>query len=239
MLPRVVRGSHVFPEHGRSRTGAASSSERSFPMVKNSTKSTRCKKNPPGWHAAFEKMIPVIEEHARISFRHLDDDALEEAIQAVVCNCCQAYARLVKRGKTDVAHASVLATFAVAQARDGRKVGNRLNIHDVSSDYCQKRKNIIVERLDRPDLNERSWSEVLVEDRHAGPADTAIMRIDFAAWMKTLSRRLQKIAMFLANGETTTAASKRFRIAQCRISQIRRQLFESWHTFQGDMPALA
>jgi len=202
-------------------------------------KSVRCKKSPPAWHVDFEAMIPTIETHARISFRHLDPDAQEEAIQEAICNACRAYARLVERGKANVARASMLATFAISQVRDGRKVGNSLNIHDVTSDYCQKRKNVIVERLDRPDLDEQHWAEVLVEDRRAGPADTAIVRIDFAAWIKTLPRRLQKIAMFLANGETTTAASKRFRIAQCRVSQIRRQLFESWHAFQGDVPVLA
>jgi len=203
------------------------------------TKSTRCKKSPPAWHADFEKMIPAIETHARICFRHLDNESREEAIQEVICNACQAYVRLIEQNKTDKAHASVLASFGVAQTREGRKVGNSLNIHDVSSDYCRQRKNLVLERLDHFDLDEQNWNEVLVEDRHAGPADTAIVRIDFSRWLKTLPRWLRKIAMFLANGETTTAASKKFRLSQCRISQIRRQLFESWHTFQGDVSALA
>ena len=107
-------------------------------LMKTSKKSTRtrCKKNPPAWHAAFEAMIPIIEKHARISFRHMTPDAREEAIQEVVCNACCAYAHLVEQGKTDVAHASVLASFGVSQTREGRKVGNSLNICDVSSDYC-------------------------------------------------------------------------------------------------------
>ena len=39
-------------------------------------------------------MMPAIQRHAKIAFRHLGADAREEMIQAVVCNCCRAYARL-------------------------------------------------------------------------------------------------------------------------------------------------
>ena len=81
---------------------------------------------------------------------------------------------------------------------------------------------------------------MLVEDKHAGPAEVAaIVRIDFATWLRFLPRRLRKIATFLANGETTTAAAKRFRVSQGRISQIRKELFLAWHRFQGDEPAVA
>jgi hypothetical protein len=181
-------------------------------------------------------MIPAIETHAKIVFRHLNPDARDEAIQETICNACQAYARLVELDKTDVAYPSALAHFGVAQTREGRKVGNSLSIRDVSSDYCQRRKNLIVERLDRYDSEEAAWVDILVEDKHAGPAQTAIVRIDFAAWLKTLPRQLRRIATFLSRGETTSEASKRFRLSPGRVSQIRRQLFEAWHTFQDNTP---
>jgi hypothetical protein len=207
--------------------------------LKTSAKSTRCKRNPPAWHAAFEAMIPIIETHAKIVFRHLNSDARDEAIQETICNACQAYARLVELGKTSVAYPRALAQFGVAQTREGRKVGNSLNICDVSSDYCQQRKNIVLERLDRYDSKEEAWADILVEDKHAGPAQTAAVRIDFAAWLKTLPRQLRKIAKFLSRGETTLAASNQFHLSPGRISQIRRQLFEAWQTFQGDCLASA
>ena len=109
----------------------------------------------------------------------------------------------------------------------------------MSSEYCQRQKNLILERLDKYDNEEDAWQEVLVEDKHTGPAETAIVRVDFAAWLQFLPRRLRKIATFLANGETTTAAAKRFRVSQGRISQIRKELFFTWHRFQGEEPALA
>jgi hypothetical protein len=57
--------------------------------------------------------------------------------------------------------------------------------------------------------------------------------------MQLLPHRLRKIATFLANGETTTAAAKRFGVSLGRISQIRKELFLAWHSFQGEEPALA
>ena len=207
--------------------------------MKKSQKSARCKKSPPAWHAAFEAMLPIIENHARIAFRYLDDEAREEAIQETVCNACVAYARLAERGKTDVAFPSVLAKFGVSQTRDGRKVGGKLNIRDVLSDYCQQRKNLLIERLDRYDSEEQAWSEILVEDKHNGPAETAIVRIDFATWMQLLPRRLRKIATFLAAGNRTCETAKKFGVCEGRISQIRKELFLAWCRFQGEVIALA
>ena len=213
-----------------------------FPEVvpmKASKKSVRCKKNPPAWHAAFEAMMPIIETHARVAFRHSAAEARAEAIQETVCNACQAYARLVELGKTDVAFPTALARFGVAQTREGRKVGGKMNCRDISSDYCQQRKKLVLERLDRYDSEEEAWAEILVEDKRVGPAETAIVRMDFAAWLQILPRRLRKIATFLASGETTTAAAKRFQVSQGRISQIRKALFLAWRRFQGEEPAVA
>jgi hypothetical protein len=104
---------------------------------------------------------------------------------------------------------------------------------------CQQQKSVTVERLDRYDREQECWTEVIIEDQTAGPADTAAMRIDFSVWLGSLPHRLRRIATFLARGETTLAASKRFRLSPGRISQLRRELFEAWHKFQGDLPAMA
>ena len=58
----------------------------------------------------------------------------------MICNACAAFFRLVEVGKTDLAYPSALARYGVARVRDGRKVGCRLNINDIASDYCQREK---------------------------------------------------------------------------------------------------
>jgi hypothetical protein len=134
-----------------------------------------------------------------------------------------------------------LASNRVKQAKAGRKVGGKLNVRDVSSRHCQITKKVKVGRLDHFDEDEQAWKEVLIEDHTAGPAETACCRIDFADWLGSLSRRYRKIATTLATEETTKKVAKRCRVSPGRISQVRRELFNSWNRFHGeaDGPAAA
>ena len=202
-------------------------------MVATSKKRSR-RRSSPAWHATFLAMWPAIQRHARVVFRHLRCEAREEAVQEVICNACCAVARLAELDKLDLAYPTVLARFAVAQVKDGRKVGCKLNIRDVLSPHCQQRKKVTVERLDKYDTDEGCWLEVLVEDRHAGPAETAAARIDVGDWMGTLPSRDRQIAESLAVGERTKDVARQFRLSQGRISQKRREYLESWQTFQGE-----
>ena len=93
-------------------------------------------------------------------------------------------------------------------------------------------------RLDRFH-KERGWLEVLVESRHSGPAETAASRMDFEQWLGLLSCRQRRIALFLAVGETTNAAAKKFGVTAGRISQLRRELRNAWQVFQGEASAMS
>jgi hypothetical protein len=106
----------------------------------------------------------------------------------------------------------------IKQVRDGRRVGTKLNSRDVTSEYCRRRRNLSVESLDHYDPDKSQWRELLVEDRHAGPAETAACRIDFADWLRSLPRRSRRIAKTLATGETTGRVARRFRLSTDRIS---------------------
>jgi hypothetical protein len=208
-----------------------------LPMPRSTTR--KFTSDPPAWHTAFLKMLPAIRLHAKVTFRHRDAEAREELIDEVIANALQAYVRLVELGKTDIAYASALAHYGVAQVRDHRHVGGHLNIRDVMSSYCQQRKNLTVERLDKFDKVEDQWQEVLIEDRHAGPFDIVRTRLDFAAWLRSLPSKPRRIAKTLANGARTTDVAKKFNLSAGRISQFRRELAESWHRFVGDDPSLA
>lgn len=203
-------------------------------MVRTAAQST----SQPAWHQVFIGMLPAIVTHARISFRHLRPDARAEAIQEVVCNACCAVARLAEIGKLDLAYPSPLARYGVAQVRDNRKVGGKLNCRDVLSPYCQRLKHVVVEQLDRFDEEEGQWREVVVEDYRVGPAETAAARIDLTDWFDSLPRHKRRVAQVLASGETTKRTARRFRVSSGRISQLRREFENSWEAFQGE-PAFA
>jgi hypothetical protein len=192
------------------------------------------------WQKVFvEKLLPAIVQHAKVAFRHVRGQDRQDKTQEAVANALVAFRRLVQLKKTDLAYPSVLAKYAVAQINDGRLVGGKMNCKDASSPYCQRVKGVVMERLDRFDPEEDTWTEVVVEDKTAGPDEIARTRIDFSDWLASLKRRDRRVAEFLANGETTRAAAKKFKISDGRISQLRKELAQSWHRFCGDEPGTA
>jgi hypothetical protein len=183
-------------------------------------------------------MLPVIHAYARGAFAHLNPDARQDMIQEVIANALVAYVRLYQQGRVALAYPTVLARYGVAQVRDGRRVGTKLNIKDPLSRYCQKRKGVVVERLDVFDEEEDAWAEAVVQDtRTATVPDIVSFRVDFADWLASLCRRDRRIAESLAIGNRTSDVAQRFDVSAGRVSQLRRELATSWKAFVGDTPA--
>jgi hypothetical protein len=185
-------------------------------------------------HGAFVAMLPTIRRYADIAFRQFTAEAREEAIQEVIANAFVAFARLVQRGRRNAAFPSVLARYAVAQFFDGRRVGTPLNVRDVMSPYAQRRKRVVVERLDRFDPHEEVWHEAVVEDSRTPVIDQVWFRIDFPDWLSRLSARNRRVAQSLAAGESTGDVARQFGISPARISQLRGELHDAWQQFQGE-----
>lgn len=185
----------------------------------------------------FLELLPAIQADVRFAFRRMTADAHEEATQEATANAFVAYAHLVDQGRSDVAAATPLARFAVAQVRAGRRVGTPFNVCDVSSAGCRQRKGVVVERLDRWDQRKECWREALVEDQSCTPAELAASRIDFAEWLQTLAPRQRQIALKLADGDRTRDVAREFGLSPARISQLRSELHEAWEAFHEGMPA--
>ena len=189
-------------------------------------------RNGSDWQTEFERLLPEIEKRLRLAFSQLTGEEKDEAIQEATCNACRAYALLVRRGRTNVATARSLARFAAAHYRVGRRVGGSLNVNDVCSEYCRYRRGVRLERLDRRDRE--GWREVLVEDRTVTPAELAASRIDYPAFLASLSRRHRRIAEALASGESTGGVARLSGLSEGRISQLRREFYLAWQRFHGE-----
>ena len=187
--------------------------------------------------AVYAKMLPSIKRHARIAFRYLNPEEKQERVQNVLCNTWEALVRLARRGKLDQAFPSVLAKFAEKQTRDHRITGGHLNIKDILSKYCQVNKDVVVQRLDRFNDQEDCWEQAVVQDTRNSPVPEIVaFRCDFADWLKSLKRRDRRIAQFLSLGNRTSDAARKFKVSEGRVSQLRRELAESWKKFVGDEP---
>jgi len=204
----------------------------------------RSRKRPwttePYWHAAFLVMLPKVRLHASIAFRGHDEETREDLVEEAIANAFVAYVRLVERGKADLAYPTVLARYAVAQIRDGRRVGSSLNTREVLSSSAQRKQGFVVEHLDSYDSETAQWREAVVEDHHQTPIlDKVAFRLDFPRWLETHTKRDRRIAQLLASGESTNEVSEKFEVSPARVSQLRREFHDSWQEFHAEHAAVA
>jgi hypothetical protein len=195
-----------------------------------------CSTPPPDSSPAdrFMAWLPAVRRQAGYALRRLRGECRAEAEQEVVAHVFQAFVRLLETGRGERAFVSPLVRYAVRQYRAGRITGNRLNTWDVLSRYRRRGRGCTVERLDRPLTGSGEWGEIIVEDRRSGPAETAVARLDFRAWLQALPPRRRRAARLLARGETTQETARRLRVSAARISQMRRELESDWRRFQNE-----
>jgi hypothetical protein len=186
------------------------------------------------WQADFVALFPEIEERLRQAFRHRDASAREEATADGVTLCLLAYSRLHAQGRADSITASSLAWYAAKQVRSGRSAGCRLNSQEPLALYAQKRRRFRIEPLESGGLSERIWIDAMVQGRWSSVLDQVAARLDIAAWLATLCRRTRRIAIDLAIGGTTAEVARKYGVTAGRISQLRRELAQSWREFQSE-----
>jgi hypothetical protein len=172
-------------------------------------------------------MLPDIERQTQRALLRIAPHERQEAAQAILANAALAFARLAELDRLHLAYPKPLVRYGLKQFRAGRLVGSRTNCNDVGSKSCQRKHGCCAEPLE-------TWKATLVEGRGMTPADIAALRIDFSDWFQSLSPRDQRLASELARGESTSVVAKMFRITAGRVSQLRRELYESWQRFVGE-----
>ena len=154
----------------------------------NKCSASQASSTEPDRDAKFLAMLPRIRRQAGYYLRHVSKEERADAVQEVVARSFIAYLRLIERGKSDLAFAGPLARYAACQYLRGRRVGSRMNACDVTSDYCQRRKKILVEQLDRFDDPTSEWEQLVVEDKHSTPAEVAIDTNRFSCVARVAAR---------------------------------------------------
>ena len=188
-----------------------------------------------GWQAAFMSVLPAVINHAKIRFRHLPAQQREEAVQEAIASACASYHRLASQGRLDAARPGTLATFAVNFVCNGRHVGGRQDAaRDALSPVAQVRHRFATGSIDLYDREADEWRQVAIADRKVPVSDLACFRLDFARWLRTLTRRDRRIIAAFTSGEGTAAVACRFGISPGRVSQLRRVYEHLWRTFQGE-----
>ena len=186
------------------------------------------------WQALFVALLPAIQKCVLFAFRHVPEQEREELVQESLANACVAYARLAAQGRSQRAFPTVLARFAVAQVRAGRRVGTAFNSRDVLSPAAQRKRHFVVGRLDQLQVQQNQWLAAIVGAHRTPVLDQVWFRIDFPQWLESLSRRDRAIAQALASSYSTAAVARRYALSPGRVSQLRREFHQSWLRFHDE-----
>lgn len=194
----------------------------------------------PQLQARFLMILPLIQRHARMAFRHVccrqrHADCLAETIAL----SWRWFLDLARRGKDATRFPVVLASYAARSVRCGRRVCGQIPAQDVMSEVAQQRHGFAVGKLpDCATLDGNPLMEALQDNTRTPPPDAAAFRIDWPAWLITWSDRDRRLIQAMALGERDKDLAKQFGLSPGRLSQLRRQFHESWTDFVADPPAM-
>src|SRR3954471_9541084 len=184
-------------------------------------------------HARFLALVPRIELHGRIFFRHVRcPQKREDAIQEMVALSWQWFVRLALQRKDAAQFPSALARFAALAVRSGRRLCGQEKSKDVLSPVAQRRHHFLVETLpdcDTPGSN--PLAEALRDNTQTPVPEQVAFRIDWPAWLRTRTERDRRLIEDLLCGERTGAVSHKFGLSPPRISQLRREFHDAWQRF--------
>jgi hypothetical protein len=200
--------------------------------------------------AAFLSVLPRVELHAQVYFRGLKcPHRKADAVQETLALAWKWFVRLVERGKDPLTFPAVFASYAARAVKCGRRVCGQEKGKDVLSPLAQRRHGFSLEQL--PPSTTRSFAGLytavrgqhqqdVLEDRLRDNTQTpapeqVCFRLDFPAWLDTLTARERRIVREMAANERTLDLSRRFDLSPARISQLRRELHNDWSRFCGEM----
>ena len=187
-------------------------------------------------HQGFLSILPRVEVHARVCFRHVRcADRRADAVAEAVAIAWAWYRRLAHRGKDARQFPSALASLAARHVRSGRRLCGQERAQDVLSPLAQARRSFGVRPLpDFSTLNGNPLDEALHENTRSPVPEQVCFRIDFPCWLTSLSDRDQRVVEDLMLGERTLDVARKHGLSPGRVSQLRREFMLAWLAFCGE-----
>jgi len=165
-------------------------------------------------------------------------DAKDDASAETIAFAWMWFVKLIQQGKHPERFVSAIATYAAQTVRSGRKLCGQENSKDVLAMRAQGRYHFSVSPIpDTSSLEGNIFDEALHDNTMTPVPDQVSFRLDFPAWLATLSARDRKLIRTLMTGESTAAMAHQFSLSPSRISQLRREFQHDWQLFCGELPA--
>jgi hypothetical protein len=196
-------------------------------------------------HAQFLVILPRVELHGRIYFRFLSPDQKADLIQEMRALAWKWYLQLNERGKNPCEFMKAFTTLLARAVFCGRRLVGSLKAKHVMNPFTQRRHGFAVEPLP---MSPRTSHEQLYalpngqelhnafEDRLRDNTTTLVpdqvqFRVDWPAWLATLSGRERRMIRVMAKNESTKDLARQFDLSPARISQKRCEFRDEWQRF--------
>lgn len=185
----------------------------------------------------FLPLLPRIERHARIHFRHLRcPHAFGDAVAECIALAWKWFVRLAQRGRDAAAFVTTLATFAARAVHSGRRLCGQQPARDVTSPRARRRHGFALQTLPADHiLDADPLAEALTDNNRSAVPDQVVFRCDFPAWVRRRGGRDRRLIRALMVGERTLDVARRFGLSPARVSQLRREFRADWLAFCDEL----
>ena len=186
-------------------------------------------------------VLPRVTAHGRVYFRHVRcKHRKAELLAEMAALSWRWFLRLVRRGKDVLQFAGSLAVYAARAISSGRRVCGQERARDAMSGSTQRKRGFTVGSLPEGSIAaEGPFAEALQDNTVSPVPDQVAFRVDFPAWRRTRSERDRRVIDSMMGGESTAVLARLFNVSAARISQMRREFHEDWHSFCGEPTAQA
>ena len=203
---------------------------------------------PDQLQAQFLVLMPKLLLHARIYFRNIKcRDKKADKIQECLALGWKSFLQLHENGK-DINEFVMVFVYMIARAvKCGRRACGQEKAKDVMNEWEQHRQGFKVEslptststsyeNLSRPQ-GQRTMDaiEERLQDNTITPVpDQVQFRMDFPAFLNSITPRDRKLAEYLGLGHKANHAAEMFNLTPGRVTQLRQQWQREWRVFQGE-----
>jgi hypothetical protein len=204
---------------------------------------------PRELHAHFLEIMPRVETHARIYFRHLRcPGRRDDAVAETVAVAWKWFVRAAGRGKDVREFPSALATLAARHVRCGRRLCGQEKAKDAMSPLAQRRHGFGVEALAHAARDghgslyaaphgqetQDAFEERMRDDTRGPVPEQAAFRIDYPDWVSRLGERDRSVIRDMTCDLGTGELAARHGVSPARISQLRREFHADYRRFHGE-----
>ena len=181
--------------------------------------------------AKFLELMPAITTMAKAAFKNCNSDKQDDALQSVLVASYWSVRQLAKNGRLNEAFSTPIGWFAIKAYRSGRVGGVPMNSTDALAESTRARKRVHIESYNNHGRIKKGWGEIFMTDGRVNVAKEVCFKIDYEGWIDTLQDRQRQMLEGMIAGDTTSELAEKFRVSPGRISQIRRELVESWKNY--------